>query len=80
MGCASNSSSTVLIDINRKEIEGKGLVVAADLTEWVGPWGVSFTANLGKEKYMKQEIGIISNIYRLPHEKNTRSRDIIKKL
>ena len=35
-----------LIDIDRKEIESKGLVVAKDLTEWVGPWGVSFAANL----------------------------------
>ncbi len=34
------------IDINRKEIESKGLAVTGDLTEWVGPWGVSFTANL----------------------------------
>ena len=34
------------IDIDRKEIESKGLAVAMDLTEWVGPWGVSFTANL----------------------------------
>lgn len=34
------------VDVNRKEIESKGLAVAADLTEWVGPWGVSYTANL----------------------------------
>jgi hypothetical protein len=34
------------IDINRKEIESKGLAVAMDLTEWIGPWGVSFSANL----------------------------------
>ena len=34
------------IDIDRKEIESKGLAVAMDLTEWIGPWGVSFTANL----------------------------------
>jgi mono/diheme cytochrome c family protein len=34
------------IDIDRKEIEAKGLAVAMDLTEWVGPWGVSFSANL----------------------------------
>lgn len=34
------------IDINRKEIEGKGLSVSFDLTEWVGPWGVSYAANL----------------------------------
>lgn len=34
------------IDIDRKEIESKGLAVAMDLTEWIGPWGVSFSANL----------------------------------
>ena len=34
------------IDINRQEIEAKGLAVAMDLTEWVGPWGISFAANL----------------------------------
>ena len=34
------------IDVNRMEMEKKGLVVTMDLTEWVGPWGVSFSANL----------------------------------
>lgn len=34
------------IDIDRKEVEQKGLAVAMDLTEWVGPWGISFSANL----------------------------------
>jgi mono/diheme cytochrome c family protein len=34
------------IDIDRSEVESKGLAVAMDLTEWVGPWGVSYTANL----------------------------------
>lgn len=33
-------------DVNRKEMESKGLVVTNDLTSWVGPWGVSYTANL----------------------------------
>jgi len=35
-----------LIDVDRKELESKGLAVTSDLTEWVGPWGVSFAANL----------------------------------
>lgn len=34
------------IDVNRKEMQQKGLVVTQDLTEWVGPWGVSYSANL----------------------------------
>jgi hypothetical protein len=33
-------------DVNRKEMESKGLVVTQTLTSWVGPWGVSFAANL----------------------------------
>ena len=34
------------LDVNRNEMESKGLAVTGDLTEWVGPWGVSYTANL----------------------------------
>jgi hypothetical protein len=33
-------------DIDRKEVETKGLIVTNDLTSWVGPWGISFAANL----------------------------------
>ena len=33
-------------DVNRKEIEGKGLIATNDLTVWVGPWGISYAANL----------------------------------
>lgn len=43
---SGHPSDMPLIDIDRAEIERKGLSVAADLTEWVGPWGVSFAANL----------------------------------
>src|SRR6478736_7418930 len=32
--------------INRKEAESKGLIVSQTLTAWVGPWGISFAANL----------------------------------
>ncbi|NTS40679.1 diheme cytochrome c-553 [Flavisolibacter sp. BT320] len=32
--------------VNRKEMEGKGLAVTGDLTTWVGPWGISYAANL----------------------------------
>lgn len=34
------------IEIDREELESKGLTVAGDFTEWVGPWGVSFAANI----------------------------------
>ncbi|MEB2779709.1 diheme cytochrome c-553 [Algoriphagus sp. C2-6-M1] len=33
-------------EVDRKNLESKGLIVTQDLTEWVGPWGVSFAANL----------------------------------
>ena len=34
-------------DIDRKEMESKGLVLTTGgLTSWVGPWGISYTANL----------------------------------
>lgn len=33
-------------DVNRKEMQAKFLVVTGDLTSWVGPWGISYTANL----------------------------------
>jgi len=32
--------------VDRKDIESKGLVVTNGLTEWLGPWGISYTANL----------------------------------
>ena len=34
------------IVVDRKTMEHNGLSVTSDLTEWVGPWGVSFAANL----------------------------------
>ncbi len=33
-------------DIDRKMVESKGLVVTQTLTSWVGPWGISYSANL----------------------------------
>lgn len=34
------------MEINRKELETKVVVANMLLTEWAGPWGVSYTANL----------------------------------
>lgn len=34
------------IDVNRKETESKGLIITRDLTEWIGPWGTSYAANI----------------------------------
>ena len=33
-------------DVDRKKMESKGYIVTADFTSWIGPWGVSFAANL----------------------------------
>ncbi len=33
-------------DMDRKQVESKGLAVTNDLTVWLGPWGVSYAANL----------------------------------
>lgn len=33
-------------DVDRKEMESKGLAVSNTLTAWVGPWGISYAANL----------------------------------
>ncbi|HWH64181.1 MAG TPA: hypothetical protein VNS50_12940 [Ginsengibacter sp.] len=32
--------------VDRKEMESKGLVVTSGLTQWIGPWGISYAANL----------------------------------
>lgn len=33
-------------DVARKEMESKGLIVTQTFTAWVGPWGISYSANL----------------------------------
>lgn len=33
-------------DVDRAEMEKKGLAVTQTLTAWVGPWGISFAGNL----------------------------------
>ncbi|MFI5154428.1 MAG: c-type cytochrome, partial [Chitinophagales bacterium] len=33
-------------DVDRKQAETKGIVVTADFTSWVGPWGITYSANL----------------------------------
>ena len=37
-------------DIDRKMAAAKGLIVTNDLTAWVGPWGISYTANLTSDE------------------------------
>lgn len=33
-------------DVNRKELEAKGIAATNTETAWVGPWGISYAANL----------------------------------
>jgi hypothetical protein len=33
-------------DVDRKAMESKGMIVTQSLTAWIGPWGISFAANL----------------------------------
>ena len=33
-------------EVDRKSMESKGLVVTADFTAWIGPWGITYSANL----------------------------------
>ena len=35
--------------VDRKEIESKGLMVTNDLSVWLGPWGISYAANLSPD-------------------------------
>ena len=37
-------------DVDRKEMESKGLFVTGTLTAWVGPWGISYSANLTSDE------------------------------
>ena len=33
-------------DVDRKQMESKGLIATTDFTAWIGPWGISYSANL----------------------------------
>lgn len=37
-------------DVDRAEMERKGLAVTQTLTAWVGPWGISYSSNLTSDK------------------------------
>ncbi|UCS93050.1 cytochrome c [Echinicola marina] len=43
---SGHPSAMSKIEVDKAEMESKGLVVTRDLTEWIGPWGVSYAANL----------------------------------
>ncbi|CAN5478746.1 hypothetical protein BH23BAC1_BH23BAC1_23580 [soil metagenome] len=37
-------------DVDRKDLERKGIAATNTLTAWVGPWGISFAANLTSDE------------------------------
>ena len=37
-------------DVNRREIETKGLAVTTTSTVWIGPWGISYASNLTSDE------------------------------
>jgi hypothetical protein len=37
-------------DANRKEMEKNGFIVTNALTAWIGPWGISYAANLTSDE------------------------------
>jgi len=43
---SGHPSQMAAVDVNRQDMETKGIIATSDLTSWVGPWGVSYTANL----------------------------------
>ncbi len=46
LSLSGHSGQMPVPDVDRKEMEGKGLAVTNDLTAWVGPWGISYAANI----------------------------------
>ena len=43
---SGHPSQMPIPDVDRKELEGKGVTATSDLTSWIGAWGISYTANL----------------------------------
>ncbi|NEU07812.1 cytochrome c [Flavihumibacter sp. R14] len=46
LALSGHPSQMPIPDIDRKEMESKGVVATQTLTSWIGPWGVSYAANL----------------------------------
>jgi hypothetical protein len=40
---SGHPSQMAAVDVNRQDMETKGIIATNDLTSWVGPWGVSYT-------------------------------------
>lgn len=47
---SGHPSQLPLPEIDRKELESKGIVATSSPTAWIGPWGVSFAPNLTSDE------------------------------
>lgn len=46
LALSGHPSDLPLPELDRKDLENKGVAATQTLTAWVGPWGISYTANL----------------------------------
>ncbi len=46
MALSGHAENMPVAQVNRKEFEQKGYIVTNDFTSWIGPWGISYAANL----------------------------------
>ena len=46
LALSGHAESMPVAQVNRKEFEEKGYIVTNDFTSWIGPWGISYAANL----------------------------------
>ena len=50
LALSGHPTNLPLPDINRLELEQKGVVATGSPTAWMGPWGVSFASNITSDK------------------------------
>jgi hypothetical protein len=46
LALSGHAENMPVAQVNRKEFEQKGYIVTNDFTSWIGPWGISYAANL----------------------------------
>ena len=46
LALSGHSDKMPVAEVDRKKFEEKGYIVTNDFTSWVGPWGISYAANL----------------------------------
>lgn len=67
-------------NVDRADLERKGLTVSDNFTAWVGPWGISYAANLTSDKTgigNWQEQNFITSIRKGKHKGIESARDVL---